>query len=107
VKASLVYELGGQVIEDELKLNIYRIIQEQINNILKHAEASEVTIMINGTPEQIHVSIADNGKGFDIAQPRMGIGITNMINRVDSFNGEVVIESSIGKGCRVDVNIPL
>jgi PAS domain S-box-containing protein len=107
LKTSLVYNLDGQEIEDDLKLNIYRIIQEQFNNIIKYAEASAVSIMINGDQKFLHVLVEDNGKGFDTSAKRMGIGISNMINRIESFNGEVVIDSSPGNGCRINIKIPV
>jgi len=94
-------------IDDDLKLNIYRIVQEQTNNILKHAAATQATIVINKGSAAIHVSVIDNGKGFDPALKRKGIGISNIINRIDCYNGDVYIESSPGKGCKLEIVIPL
>jgi signal transduction histidine kinase len=48
----------------------------------------------------------DNGKGFDPSVKRKGIGISNIINRIESYNGEVIIESSPGKGCKLEIRIP-
>lgn len=96
----------GRTIPDDLKLNIYRIVQEQINNILKHADASEIRINILADTDHLHVSIEDNGKGFDPAKRRKGVGISNMINRVESFNGQLNITSSPGNGCRVELRLP-
>jgi PAS domain S-box-containing protein len=93
-------------IDEDLKLNIYRIVQEQVNNILKYAAASQATISINENNRTVYVSIIDNGKGFDPAIKRKGIGISNIINRIESYNGEVIIESSPGKGCKVEIRIP-
>lgn len=91
---------------EDLKLNIYRIVQEQINNILKYAEATQATISINEGNGKIYVSVIDNGKGFDPSIKRKGIGISNIINRIESYNGEVIIESSPGKGCKLEIRIP-
>ncbi|HTD93381.1 MAG TPA: ATP-binding protein, partial [Chitinophagaceae bacterium] len=93
-------------IEDELKLNIYRIIQEQINNVVKHAEATHLNVTVKGDCNFIDIAVADDGKGFDPATKRKGIGISNMTNRVESFNGEIHIESAPGKGCRTSIRIP-
>jgi signal transduction histidine kinase len=93
--------------DDDLKLNIYRIVQEQVNNILKHAHADYVSVSLHGTNDHIRIMVRDNGRGFDVSQKRKGIGISNMINRVKSFNGEVVIDSTPGKGCKVEIMIPL
>lgn len=95
-----------RTIDDDLKLNIYRIVQEQINNILKYADATEVGINIYTEDNFLRVTVADNGKGFDPAIKRKGIGISNMINRVESFNGELNIVSSPGNGCRIEIWIP-
>ena len=97
---------GNLAIDEDLKLNIYRIVQEQINNILKYAEASNATISINEINGEIYVSIIDNGKGFDPLLKRKGIGLSNIINRIESYNGEVIIESSPGKGCKLEIMIP-
>lgn len=93
-------------ISDDLKLNIYRIIQEHLNNIIKHAKATRVYVNIDLLNNAIHLNIKDNGKGFDMMQQRNGIGISNMINRIHSFNGEIVINSSPGEGCDTNIKIP-
>jgi len=93
-------------IDEDLKLNIYRIVQEQANNILKYAKASQATITITQGTGNIYVSIIDNGKGFDTLLVRKGIGISNIINRIESFNGTVVIDSSPGQGCKLQIRIP-
>jgi len=90
-------------LSEEQKITIYRIIQEQMNNILKYADASLVNVCLQSTPEQIHLLIADDGKGFDPALRRKGVGITNMISRAELFNGKVKIDSTPGNGCRLEV----
>ncbi|MES1198199.1 MAG: ATP-binding protein, partial [Chitinophagaceae bacterium] len=106
LKATVLYSVSTQVIEDDLKLNIYRIVQEQTNNILKYAGASNIWITIKEDYEFLYLQVEDDGKGFDPAQKRNGIGISNMINRVESFNGEFEIDSSPGNGCRLKIKIP-
>jgi signal transduction histidine kinase len=93
-------------INEDIKLNIYRIVQEQINNILKHADASDAAISIWQTNGEVNVLITDNGKGFDTGAKRKGIGISNIINRIESYNGRIAIESSVGRGCKLDITIP-
>ena len=97
---------GHLAIDEELKLNIYRIVQEQTNNILKYAAATQATITINENKGTIYLSIIDNGKGFDPLVKRNGIGISNIINRIESYNGEVILESSPGNGCKLEIRIP-
>ena len=106
IKAELVYEATGQAMDDDLKLNIYRIIQEQINNIVKHSCAGNATILVTPDESDIQIIITDDGKGFDLNRKRKGVGISNIINRVESFNGKVQIESSAGNGCKVQVLLP-
>ena len=103
---SFEYSLSDIFISDDLKLNIYRIIQEQLNNIVKHAAAKKVSISIQAGNGLISIVVADDGKGFDVSKKRKGIGISNMMDRVESFNGEMAIESSPGNGCKIDLKIP-
>jgi PAS domain S-box-containing protein len=87
-----------------LKISLYRIIQEQLSNILKYAEASRVFLKLNQDGEVLHLVITDDGKGFDTTQKRKGIGITNMITRAEVYNGRVQITSSPGNGCTLNVS---
>jgi len=105
-KVNFVYNGSVQFIEDDIKLNIYRIIQEQLNNIIKHAMAKNVSVDVEASPQGIHVKVKDDGKGFDPDMKKNGIGIANMINRVESFNGTITIDSSPGNGCTMELNIP-
>ena len=87
----------------EQKINVYRIIQEQLNNILKHAHASAVVIELNKMKEQICLQVRDDGRGFDPRARREGVGISNIISRAELYNGRVEIDSAPGKGCRLEV----
>ena len=106
IKTTFIYTAPGKFITDELKLNIYRIIQELLNNILKHADAKNVSIAIKEKDKIIHIVVADDGKGFKVKGKRKGIGISNMINRVESYNGKLQIKSSLGMGCKTNITIP-
>jgi len=106
IKTTLVCNLTDQLISNDLKLNIYRIIQEQLNNILKHADAKNVRVTVQTDNRILSIVVTDDGKGFDVTKKRKGIGISNMMNRIESFNGQVVIESSPGKGCRIEIKTP-
>lgn len=92
------------LLDDKLKMTLFRIIQEQLNNILTHAAAEQITISLQQSGDMLTLGVADDGKGFDVQQKRMGIGITNIINRAEIFNGQVAIHSSAGKGCRMVVS---
>jgi len=106
IKTAVIYNLNNQTIDDDLKINIYRIIQEQMNNILKHSNAAHTNISLTDDAQYLHVSIQDDGDGFDMEQKRKGIGLANMSNRIESFNGELEIHSSPGNGCQIKMTIP-
>ena len=107
-KITMEYDLPDQPeMSDDLKLNIYRIIQEQLNNVYKHASASRVHIKILGKKGNIYISINDNGIGFEIGMKKNGVGIVNIVNRVESFNGEVNFETNPGVGCKLEFTIPM
>jgi len=107
ITATLTYSLTNQLLSDDLKLNVYRILQEQTNNILKYAEATLVDITMEEINNTIDIRIEDNGKGFNVDTKRKGIGISNMISRIEAFNGKVTISSHTGGGCKIHVSIPV
>jgi two-component system, NarL family, sensor histidine kinase UhpB len=106
IKIHFAYNVATDFTDDDLKLNIYRIIQEQTNNIMKHAEASQVNIAIETSSNVIEITVADDGRGFDVNKRRPGIGISNIINRAETFNGKVEIKSTPGKGTSLELKIP-
>jgi two-component system, NarL family, sensor kinase len=87
-------------LDQTVEVTIYRIIQELLNNTLKHAEATEVFVQLNQDDQHLTISVEDNGKGFDIHKlnEAKGIGIQNVENRVAYLNGKIDIQSSEGKG---------
>jgi PAS domain S-box-containing protein len=91
---------------EEMKMSLFRIIQEQLNNIRKYANASKVEITLGIDGRQVKLTIKDNGRGFDPKQKRAGIGLYNIRTRAEVFNGSISIDSSPGNGCRLDVLIP-
>ncbi len=100
-------QLSESKITQPLRLAVYRIIQEVINNILKHANASQVNINLSDKDDILNLTVTDNGKGFDLVSFKKGLGITNIYNRAENFGGFAEIISSPGKGCTWHVNIPL
>ncbi|MET0636725.1 MAG: PAS domain S-box protein [Chitinophagaceae bacterium] len=90
------------------KLTIYRIVQEQLNNTLKHAKCTEVLISLKPAVEQggTVLIISDNGIGFDTIARKKGIGLRNIVGRAELLNGKMEIESSPGNGCKMTVTIP-
>ncbi|MFP5439059.1 MAG: PAS domain S-box protein [Bacteroidia bacterium] len=94
-------------IPDELKLNIYRIIQELLQNVCKHADAKNIAVQVTVREHCICIILEDDGKGFDIKLRRKGLGISNMMHRVEAFNGSMNINSHPGEGCKTQIMIPV
>jgi signal transduction histidine kinase len=93
-------------ISSPIKLTLYRIVQEQLNNILKHADASAASIHVTVKSDQLILMIRDNGKGFNPAQNRKGVGVSNIINRAEAYEGNAIFESAPGQGCTLTVVLP-
>lgn len=99
--------LHKKIMSSEVRTAIFRILQEQLTNIHKHAEPTEVLIDVNKTDKGILLKIEDNGKGFDMKQKKEGIGIENIRRRVLFLKGDITIQSAPGKGCKIEASIPL
>lgn len=93
--------LDENVISEGLKVTVYRIVQEQMNNIVKYASASDIQIRLTQNQHNFTLLIEDNGVGFDIKAKRQGIGLSNITRRAELYNGQAIIESSPGAGCTV------
>jgi PAS domain S-box-containing protein len=107
IKTRLKFSLGSLVLTDDLKLNLFRIVQEQTHNILKYAHAKSIDIGLTEKEGILNIIIKDDGDGFDINTKRSGIGLSNIQDRVTSFNGHMEIISSPGNGCSIVIKIPL
>lgn len=90
--------LDEEKLSEKLRLTVYRIIQEQFNNILKYSKAFLVLLKIVQDNENLSLLIKDNGAGFDMSKKTAGIGLMNIKARASLFNGEVSIHSSPGQG---------
>jgi len=95
--------LDEDPIHPELKISIYRIVQEQLNNIMKYAEATRIDIFVHQQANRLSIRVKDNGVGFDSTQRRTGSGIRNIISRVNVFGGKIQIDTAPGKGCVLSV----
>jgi len=104
IRVSFDFSLPGErLLDDKLKTTIFRIVQEQLNNVLKHAAATAIHVSLWEEGTLLLLRITDNGKGFDTRKKREGIGINNITSRAGLFNGQVAIESAPGKGCSLSV----
>jgi signal transduction histidine kinase len=93
-------------VDSTTHLAIYRILQEQLTNVLKHAHAHVVTIRFDVLPKSILLEVADDGVGFDTALRNKGNGLTNIRSRAESLQGSARWRSATGKGCTLYVEIP-
>ena len=94
-------------ISPDMKLNIYRILQEQLKNIQKYSKATEIKIELRIKDNCIHLKISDNGIGFDVNKVKPGIGLLNMKKRAELFSGKFLIDATPDIGCSVTLEIPL
>lgn len=90
----------------ELEIAIYRIVQELISNILKHAKASEISIQLLKGKQRINILLEDNGVGFQTNTTHLGMGLKNITARIDGLKGDFKIDSTLQKGTTVTIDIP-
>ncbi|MFD2144853.1 sensor histidine kinase [Mucilaginibacter antarcticus] len=96
-------------IESNVEVVLYRVIQESVNNVIKHAKATQLDIILSRTGDGINVLIKDNGVGFNLADRSSfdGIGLGNIETRIEYLKGKVVYNSAPGKGTQVNVSVPI
>lgn len=106
-----IFSLTGEEtrLMENTEIMLYRVIQEIINNTLKHAEASEIGVSMDYKSDYIRISISDNGKGFDQEEKikSKSIGLSSIQSRVDFINGKLKLESSPGNGTSYNMIIPI
>lgn len=107
-KANLNFDdLDNNNLSGDVPINLYRIIQEQLNNIKKYSGAKNVDISITVSDKKVQLRIADDGKGFDIKNVKKGIGLENIKRRTRVFAGEISINTAPGNGCEIIVELPI
>lgn len=103
----------NQRLDSLAEINIYRITQEAINNAIKYADSTHILVSLSNSDDLLSIVIDDNGKGFDPSKVKNvkngdgGMGMTFMKERIKYINGRMFLNSEIGKGTRVTLNIPL
>ncbi len=109
-ETKLVLEHYGEIpdLVDEASVMLYRVVQELLNNALKHAHAQTITIQIMANDESLLVSVDDDGQGGDFPdQPSKGNGIANIKSRIAYLGGQVMWQSAVGKGTSVMISLPM
>ena len=101
-------------LESHIENNIYRIVQEAVNNAIKYAKTKEIKVSINHTPKELNISVQDHGSGFDYEKlknsdyfQRSGHGIFNMKERTAFINGIFKLKTKPGSGTKIRISIPL
>lgn len=108
-KPSIEIDIVGleERLDGKTEVIIYRVIQEAVNNIIKHAEASTINLQLVKHENEISVIIEDDGKGFDVKANSNGVGLKNMESRVKFLGGKIIFDSTSGRGTSVILEIPV
>jgi len=107
IRISFIHSGIDNPLANEMEISLFRIIQELISNILKHAYASEVAIQFIYEDDVYSLTIEDDGYGFDLKEKKNpGMGLENVAARVEQLSGKLSIESDLGKGTFVSIHIP-
>lgn len=87
----------------EMEINVFRIVQELITNIVKHANATDAIVQFNNSDDKLHIVVEDNGAGFDVSATdiKPHAGMESIKNRVAYLNGTMTVDSIIGQGTTV------
>ncbi len=108
IKVELNYSVDpGKMIDDKKELMLYRVVQEQINNMLKHSQAKNGLICMKTEGSDLFLSISDDGVGFNKEERPKGIGLQNITSRIEFYSGKMNITSSPGQGCKFEIKVPL
>ncbi|PVV07587.1 MAG: histidine kinase [gamma proteobacterium symbiont of Ctena orbiculata] len=104
----LKYQIQNKFCPDDeaIQLTLYRVLQECLTNISRHASATKVSVALTESKTTYSLEVADNGRGFDLLQQRSSFGISGMLQRVESVNGEMDIYTKPGAGATIKVSIP-
>jgi two-component system NarL family sensor kinase len=94
-------------VNEDVSINIYRIAQELVNNVQKHAPSADVTVKLKQADEKVRFCFSDSGPGFDASRSSNGAGLINIGTRVNLVNGSLTVSSSANEGTTIEVIIPL
>jgi len=110
-EAEVTYNIDTSINWDKvgnaIKINMYRILQEGLQNINKYAGAKNIKVEISGDSENVFLKIQDDGIGFDVNKKSKGIGMQNMISRTNDCQGTIDISSKKGNGTSIEITIPI
>jgi len=107
IRVKFTHDLDTDLLSSGKKVTLFRIVQEQMKNIIKHSQAKNAEILLQSKNNDVQLIIRDNGVGFDSKQARRGIGFSNIYERMSFYNGKVDIQTAPGKGCTVSASLAL
>ncbi len=107
VKFSIDESIKWDTVPNAVKINLYRILQESLQNINKYANATSIFVGLESHDEQVTLKVSDDGAGFDVSGRKKGIGLQNMLSRANECNGSLDITSRKGKGTTIKITVPL
>lgn len=107
ITSKIENDINYQSLQKDLQLNLFRILQEQLRNVHKYAQAKSLSIEMKKRNNQLILIITDDGIGFDVTTVRKGIGLANIQRRVEMFSGAFKMTSAPGEGCRLEIIIPI
>lgn len=106
IKPEKIDTVDWQNINNAIKRTLFLTIRESIQNAKKHAAAKNVVLSFSESKNAVFLTISDNGKGFNVAGKKTGIGLKNMKERIEEINGVFSIKSELEKGTNIDIEIP-
>ena len=106
INIKFTHDYDTEMLSPSKKVTLFRIVQEQLKNIIKYSGAKNASIYLHSKDNTLKLLIEDNGIGFDSNHTRRGIGLSNIYERTRFYNGTVKIETAPGKGCSMIIQIP-
>lgn len=104
---SIDKSIKWDAVSNNIKINLYRILQESLQNINKYAQAKKIVVKISKMNDSIVLKVVDDGNGFQVEGKKKGIGLQNMESRAKECNAALEIKSKVGKGTTISITIPI
>ena len=114
IEMELICNDANRRLDPKLELSLYRVVQELLNNTLKHAEASKITVQLQFSENELHLTYTDNGKGFNYQEllnsqenSSKGLGLLNLHARINLLNGTFAFHSAQNSGTKAEISVPI
>ncbi len=107
IKVTFNHEVSLEGLSSNLALVVYRIVQEALTNVARHAEATRVNVRISPRGRRLRIQIRDDGVGFNTKEMKKSTGLTGMRERALALGGEIIVDSGPGKGTKIIASLPV